>query len=156
MLSPSFQITSYTFSIGGHTIGTSACQFFSYRLYNFSTATSTGADPTIDPAFVSQLRTLCPQNGDGSKRIALDTGSPNQFDSSYFTNVRTGRGILESDQKLWTDTTTKPFVQQYSTAKGSGSLNFNAEFGKAMVKMSNIGVKTGKDGEIRKICSAIN
>jgi peroxidase len=35
-------------------------------------------------------------------------------------------------------------------------LTFNVEFGRSMVKMSNIGVKTGTDGEIRKICSAFN
>ncbi|MFQ6630111.1 hypothetical protein Gotur_023716, partial [Gossypium turneri] len=62
---------------GGHTIGTSACQLFSYRLYNF---TNGGPDPTINPAFVPQLQALCPQNGDGSRRIDLDTGSGNRFD----------------------------------------------------------------------------
>lgn len=140
--------------IGGHTIGTSACQFFSYRLYNFTT-TGNGADPSIDPAFVPQLRALCPQNGDGSKRIALDTGSPNSFDRSYFTNLRNGRGILESDQKLWSDASTSTFVQSFLGGRGT-TLNFNLEFGKSMVKMSNIGVRTGTNGEIRKVCSAIN
>ncbi|KAJ6316011.1 hypothetical protein OIU78_019315 [Salix suchowensis] len=94
--------------VGGHTIGTTACQFFRYRLYNFTT-TGNGADPSINPAFVSQLQALCPQNGDGSRRIALDTGSQNRFDSSFFANLRSGRGILESDQKLWTDATTRTF-----------------------------------------------
>ncbi|KAJ6299846.1 hypothetical protein OIU76_020773 [Salix suchowensis] len=97
--------------VGGHTIGTTACQFFRYRLYNFTT-TGNGADPSINPAFVSQLQALCPQNGDGSRRIALDTGSQNRFDSSFFANLRSGRGILESDQKLWTDATTRTFVQR--------------------------------------------
>ncbi|KAE8686808.1 Cationic peroxidase 2 [Hibiscus syriacus] len=101
-----------------HTVGTSASQFFSYRLYNF---TSTGPDPLINPAFVSQLQELCPQNGDGSRRIGLDTGSANRFDNS---------GLL--------------------------GLTFNVEFGKSMVKMSNVEMKTGTAGEIRKVCSRIN
>ncbi|XAR53067.1 Peroxidase [Bertholletia excelsa] len=135
--------------VGGHTIGTSACQFFRYRLYNF-TSTS-GPDPTIDPAFLPQLQSLCPQNGDASRRVALDSGSIGQFDASFFTNLRNGRGVLESDQKLWTDASTKALVQRFS-----GGSKFNAEFGKAMVKMSNIEVKTCTDGEIRRVCSMVN
>ncbi|TYI94801.1 hypothetical protein E1A91_D02G230400v1 [Gossypium mustelinum] len=139
--------------VGGHTIGTSACQLFSYRLYNF---TNGGPDPTMNPAFVPQLQALCPQNGDGSRRIDLDTGSGNRFDTSFFANLRNGRGILESDQKLWTDPSTRTFVQRFLGERGSRPLNFNVEFARSMVKMSNIGVKTGTNGEIRRICSAIN
>ncbi|KAK9287342.1 hypothetical protein L1049_015757 [Liquidambar formosana] len=141
--------------VGGHTIGTTACQFFRYRLYNFTT-TGNGADPSIDPAFVSQLQTLCPENGDGTRRIGLDNSSPNRFDTSFFTNLRNGRGILESDQKLWTDASTKAFVQRFLGVRGLQALNFNVEFGRSMVKMSNIGLKKGTEGEIRKVCSAIN
>lgn len=140
--------------IGGHTIGTTACQFFSNRLYNF---TANGPDASIDPSFLPQLRTLCPQtSGANSNRVALDTGSQNKFDTSYFANLRNGRGILQSDQALWTDASTKTFVQRYLGLRGLLGLAFNVEFGKSMVKMSNIGLKTGSDGEIRKICSAIN
>ncbi|WCJ41384.1 Peroxidase superfamily protein [Euphorbia peplus] len=135
--------------VGGHTIGTTSCQLFSYRLYNTTTSVS---DPTIDRTFLPQLQSLCPRNGDGSKRVALDIGSENKFDSSFFNNLKNGRGILESDQKLWTDASTRPFVQQFSGARG----NFNSEFAKSMVKMSNIGVMTGTQGEIRKVCSVIN
>ncbi|XP_062177464.1 peroxidase N1-like [Alnus glutinosa] len=141
--------------VGGHTIGTSACQFFRYRLYNFTT-TGNGADSTIDAAFLPQLRALCPQNGDGTRRVGLDTGSPNRFDTSFFTNLRSGRGVLESDQKLWTDASTQTFVQRFLGVRGLLGLSFSVEFGKSMVKMSNIGVKGSTDGEIRKLCSAIN
>lgn len=72
--------------VGAHTIGQTDCLFFRYRLYNF---TATGnADPTIDQYFLGQLRALCPQKGDASKRVTLDAGSMNQFDVSYFKNVR--------------------------------------------------------------------
>ena len=54
--------------LGGHTIGTSACQFFRYRLYNFTT-TGNGADPTINPSFLPQLQALCPQNGDATQGV---------------------------------------------------------------------------------------
>ncbi|CAI9786198.1 unnamed protein product [Fraxinus pennsylvanica] len=140
--------------VGGHTIGTSACQFFRYRLYNFNS--TTGADPSIDYTFLPQLRSLCPENGDTSTRVGLDNGSENQFDNCFFANLRNGRGILESDQKLWTDGSTKTFVQRFLGIRGLLGLTFSAEFGKSMVKMSNIEVKTGTNGEIRKVCSAIN
>ncbi|XP_061363272.1 cationic peroxidase 2-like [Gastrolobium bilobum] len=139
--------------VGGHTIGTTACQFFSNRLYNF---TANGPDPSIDPSFLPQLRALCPQNSGASNRVALDTGSQNNFDTSYFANLRNGRGILQSDEALWNDASTKTFVQRYLGLRGLLGLTFGVEFGKSMVKMSNIGLKSGADGEIRKICSAIN
>ncbi|XP_030510029.1 peroxidase N1 [Cannabis sativa] len=141
--------------VGGHTIGTTACQLFRYRLYNFTT-TGNGADPTINPSFLPQLRALCPDNGDGAKRVDMDTGSAANFDATFFRNLRNGRGVVESDQKLWTDPSTKPFVQRFLGERGLRSLNFNVEFGKSMVKMSNIGVKTGSDGEIRRLCTAFN
>ncbi|KAL4301769.1 hypothetical protein GQ457_10G019520 [Hibiscus cannabinus] len=138
--------------VGAHTIGTTSCQLFSYRLYDFNG--TTGPDPTIDPAFVPQLQALCPQNRDGSRRVDLDTGSGDRFDTSFFTNLRDGRGIIESDQKLWTDGSTRVVVERYLGE--TGSQNFNVEFARSMVKMSNIGVKTGNDGEIRSVCTAIN
>lgn len=144
----------YFHEIGGHTIGTTACQFFSNRLRNFTT--NGAADPSIDPSFLSQLQTLCPQNSGATNRVALDNGSQNKFDNSYYANLRNGRGILQSDQALWNDASTKTFVQRYLGLRGLLGLTFNVEFGRSMVKMSNIGVKTGTDGEIRKKCSAFN
>ncbi|XP_009622308.1 cationic peroxidase 2-like [Nicotiana tomentosiformis] len=138
--------------VGGHTIGTTACFFFSDRLYNFN---GTGRpDPSIDPTFLPQLKSLCPNRVGGLNRVALDNGSEKSFDNSWFSNLRSGRGILKSDQLLWTDNSTNTFVQRFLGVRGLLGLTFSVEFGKSMVKMSNIGVKTGSDGEIRKICSA--
>ena len=110
----------------------------------------------MDATFVTQLQALCPADGDASRRIALDTGSSDTFDASFFTNLKNGSGVLESDQKLWTDASTKTLVQRFLGVRGLRGLNFNVEFGRSMVKMSNIGVKTGTEGEIRKLCSANN
>ncbi|KAL5562932.1 hypothetical protein UlMin_032679 [Ulmus minor] len=119
--------------VGAHTIGTAACEFFKYRLYNF-TNTGNGADPTINPSF----------------RVDLDTGSADRFDDDYFENLRDGKGVLESDPS------TKTFVQRFLGMRGLRDLNFKFEFGKSMVKMSNIAVKTGTQGEIRRVCSKFN
>ncbi|KAJ9538168.1 hypothetical protein OSB04_030901 [Centaurea solstitialis] len=140
--------------VGGHTIGTAACAVFSYRLYNFSGTNQ--PDPDINSTFLPQLRALCPNGGNASVRVALDTGSVNSFDTSYFVNVRTGRGVLESDAKLMSNVTTRAFVQKFSGAPGVPQLNFNVEFAKSMVKLGNTELKIGSQGEIRRVCSAIN
>ncbi|TKY71451.1 Cationic peroxidase 2 [Spatholobus suberectus] len=130
---------------GGHTIGTTACQFFADRIYS-----ANGTDSSIDPSFVPFMRQICPQN-QPTKRVALDTGSQFKFDTSYFANLKRGHGILRSDQVLWTDASTRGIVQKF-LATGP----FNVEFGKSMVKMGNIELKTGTHGEIRRKCSVIN
>ncbi|XP_021276760.1 peroxidase 25 [Herrania umbratica] len=141
--------------VGAHTIGQTDCLFFRYRLYNFTTTGS--ADPTINQSFLAQLQTLCPKNGDGSKRVALDIDGQTKFDVSFFKNVRDGKGVLESDQRLWGDAATRSIVDNYAgNIRGLLGLRFDFEFRKAMIKMSSIEVKTGSEGEIRKICSKIN
>lgn len=85
--------------------------------------------------------------------MGLDNGSEDRFGSSYFTNLRNGRGVLESDQKLTSDNSTNTFVQRYLGGLG---LTFSVEFGRSMVKMGNVEVKTGTNGEIRRVCSAVN
>ncbi|KAK7363154.1 hypothetical protein VNO77_05285 [Canavalia gladiata] len=138
---------------GGHTIGTASCQSFINRLYKFN---GNGPDPSIDPSFLPQLQAFCPHKRGISNRVALDNGSQNKFDISYFDNLSKGRGILQSDQALWTHDSTKTIVKRYLGIKGLSALTFNLEFGKSMVKMSNIEVKTGTEGEIRTKCSAFN
>ncbi|KAL7585925.1 hypothetical protein Lser_V15G44826 [Lactuca serriola] len=139
---------------GAHTLGTGACLVFSYRLYNFNN--TNGPDPSIDPAFLTTLRNLCPNGGDSRRRVALDTGSENRFDTSYFANLRSGRGVLESDQVLWGNPTTRTLAQRFLGVSGLVGLTFNVEFARSMVRMGNIEVKTGTQGEIRRVCSAFN
>ncbi|CAI0629226.1 unnamed protein product [Linum tenue] len=144
-----------TLAAGAHTIGQTECRFMSYRLYNF---TATGnADPTISQSFLAQLQTLCPRNGNGLKKIPLDRDSHGNFDTSFFKNVKAGNGVLESDQRLWDDANTRRIVENYAgTIRGLFGFRFDFEFSKAMIKMSGVEVKTGRDGEIRKVCSRAN
>ncbi|MCO5583666.1 hypothetical protein L7F22_037579 [Adiantum nelumboides] len=157
---------------GAHTIGQTDCGFFAYRLYNFQ---ETGeADPSMSTQAQAELKKLCPANGDGSNRVALDRGSPTIFDASFFKNVNGGFGVLESDQKLLADSSTALYVRRYGGIKtggiggliggliggilGGGSASFGPAFARSMVKMSNIDVKVADedDGEIRKVCSRFN
>lgn len=80
-----------------------------------------------------------------------------KFDASFFKNVRDGNAVLESDQRLSGDATTRNIMQNYAGGiRGLLGFRFDFEFPKAMVKMSSIEVKTGAEGEIRKVCSKIN
>ncbi|GKD91140.1 peroxidase N1-like protein [Tanacetum coccineum] len=139
---------------GAHTIGTASCLTFSYRLYNYNN--TNGPDPTIDAALLPTLRNLCPNGGDGTRRVTLDTGSVGRFDNSYYSNLRNRRGVLESDAALWNTPATQTLVNRFLGIRGLAGLTFNVEFGRSMVKMGNIELKTGSQGEIRRVCTATN
>ncbi|XP_038697972.1 peroxidase 4-like [Tripterygium wilfordii] len=82
----------------------------------------------------------------------LDLVTPNSFDNNYFKNLIQKKGLLHSDQVLFSGGSTDKIVYEYSK---NPSL-FNSDFASAMIKMGNIDVLTGSSGEIRKICSAVN
>lgn len=152
-----FNWVSNLFSLklaGAHTIGLARCATFSTRLFNFS---GTGeADSTMDTSMVSDLQSLCPVNGDGNKTTALDKNSTDLFDNHYFKNLLNGKGLLLSDQILFSSdaavSTTKTIVESYSN---DSSIFFN-DFVTAMIKMANISPLTGSSGEIRKKCRVVN
>ncbi|XP_062213801.1 peroxidase N-like [Phragmites australis] len=138
---------------GGHTIGRARCVLFRSRLSNFSATSS--VDPTLDPSLASSLQTLC-RGGDGNQTAALDNGSADAFDNHYFQNLLSQRGLLSSDQGLFSSpdgvAATKALVQAYS----ANSERFFCDFGRSMVKMGNISPVTGSAGQIRKNCRAVN
>ena len=139
---------------GAHTMGFARCATFSPRLFNFS---GTGApDSTMDTSLVSQLQNLCPANGDGNKTTALDQNSIDLFDNHYFKNLLNNRGILLSDQELYSsdlaNSTTKSIVESYSSDQGL----FLENFANSMIKMGSINPLTGSSGQIRSSCRVVN
>lgn len=125
------------------------------RLYNF--VPGGGSDPSINPEFLPELKEKCPNNGDVNVRLPIDHGSGDKFDKQILENVRNGFAVLQSDAKLIEDEATKNVVDSYF-----GDLNtlfgpfFEKDFVSSIVKMGQIGVKTDKDGEIRRVCGAFN
>ncbi|KAL6006620.1 hypothetical protein ACLOJK_032113 [Asimina triloba] len=136
---------------GAHTIGRSHCSSFSSRLYNFN---GTGnPDPSLDPAYVQQLKQSCPQGStDTSLVVPLDPISPNVTDNAYYRNVLNSRGLFTSDQALLTDPNTRVLVSQNAFTEPLWRTRFAA----AMVKMGAIDILTGDQGEIRLNCRKIN
>ncbi|PON68769.1 Peroxidase [Parasponia andersonii] len=135
---------------GGHTIGRSFCAAFTNRLYNFTGRGDT--DPTLDPRYAAALRKKCKPN-DFTTRVEMDPGSFKTFDEDYYTIVAKRRGLFQSDAALLDDLETKTYVKLQASTHGS---TFAKDFAQSMVKMGNIGVLTGKTGEIRKHCALVN
>ncbi|CAK9171315.1 unnamed protein product [Ilex paraguariensis] len=139
---------------GAHTIGQARCALFSNRLFNFS---GKGVpDSTMETNMFSDLQKLCPPTDDGNKTAPLDRNSIDLFDNHYFKNLLNGKGLLSSDQILFSSdealSTTKSFVQRYS----DDSKLFFDDFVNSMIKMGNISPLTGSSGQIRKNCRVIN
>lgn len=140
--------------VGAHSIGLARCTTFDNRLRNFNGTSS--PDTTLDTTIVSELQNLCPSTSDGNNTTPLDRNSTNLFDNHFFKNLINGRGLLESDQILFSSddaiTTTKTLVETYS----NNSTFFFNDFVNSMIKMGNISPLIGSNGQIRTNCRVIN
>ncbi|KAK6281110.1 hypothetical protein POUND7_014935 [Theobroma cacao] len=135
---------------GGHTIGTSHCNAFTNRLYNFTGKGDT--DPSMDPNYIVKLKKKC-KPADTTTLVEMDPGSFKNFEEDYFTLVAKRRGLFQSDAALLNDKETKAYVILQSSTHGS---TFGKDFAESMVKMGKVGVLTGHQGEIRKHCAVVN
>ncbi|KAG0477272.1 hypothetical protein HPP92_014113 [Vanilla planifolia] len=135
---------------GAHTIGTSHCSAFSSRLYN-STGKG-GVDPTLDKRYVERLKGKCRPN-DNTTLVEMDPGSFRTFDTGYFKQVAKRRSLFLSDEALLHDEETRAYVERQAKANPE---QFFGDFAESMLKMGRVEVLTGKEGEIRKVCGAVN
>ncbi|KAF8030821.1 hypothetical protein BT93_D0114 [Corymbia citriodora subsp. variegata] len=141
-----------------HTIGTTACIFMDTRLYKFNS--TGGSDPAINPRFLPVLKSKCPRGGDVGVRLALDAATEFVFDDLILHNIKNGFAVISSDARLYDNRHTKQIVELYTqngtSYKHGKPPSFKAGFAASMVKMGQIGVKTGSEGEIRRVCSSFN
>ncbi|VAI41780.1 unnamed protein product [Triticum turgidum subsp. durum] len=84
---------------GAHTLGAADCSFFQNR--------TKGKDPSMNPSFDAQLQGTCARQN----FAFLDDVTPVGFDNSYFKLLQNGRGLLGSDQVLYTDERKTPSVR---------------------------------------------
>ncbi|KAL9245073.1 hypothetical protein vseg_018767 [Gypsophila vaccaria] len=129
---------------GGHTIGRGHCSSFTNRLYPTQ-------DSAIDKTFAINLKITCPTATTDNTTV-LDIITPNKFDNKYYVDLVKGQGLFTSDQTLFTDSRTRGIVSSFATNQ---SLFFE-KFVNAILKMGQLGVLTGVQGEIRANCSARN
>lgn len=133
-----------------HSVGFSHCSKFSNRIYNFSPQNP--IDPTLNKQYAAQLQGMCPRNVDPRVAINMDPKTPRIFDNNYFKNLQQGMGLFTSDQVLNTDKRSKGTVDLWA----GNSNSFQNAFITAMTKLGRVGVKTGRNGNIRFDCGRMN
>ncbi|KAM0895980.1 hypothetical protein ACQ4PT_023499 [Festuca glaucescens] len=139
---------------GAHTLGTAHCPSYADRLYNATGEGGAFLDPSLDSEYADKMRLKCKSLNDRSMLSEMDPGSYKTFDTSYYGHVAKRRGLFRSDAALLTDATTRDYVQHVATGKFDAE--FFKDFSKSMIKMGNVGVLTGAEGEIRKKCHVLN
>ncbi|XP_072952260.1 peroxidase 57-like [Typha angustifolia] len=158
-LSINLDIVDLTTLLGAHSIGLCHCGFFMDRLYNHK---GTGLpDPSIDPTLLTTLLKKCPPHAVTLQNITQDssvfmnqaTTTPFLLDgSSFYHGVLNGMAVLQLDQELaFTDLTNKLAARFVNSPK-----LFRKQFSKSMVKLGNVGVLTGEEGEVRLNCRRVN
>ena len=142
---------------GAHTIGVTHCFFVQDRLYNFN-GTSGRTDPNINSTLVPILKEACPLDGKITNVVSMDQsklgagGDENFVDNGFFKAIVAHKGVLEIDQNLGLDKSTRKIVSKYA----ANNTLFEIKFGKAMVKLGRIGVLIGAEGEVRNSCRFVN
>ncbi|KAK8587077.1 hypothetical protein V6N13_086083 [Hibiscus sabdariffa] len=136
---------------GSHTIGNAQCTNFRQRLYNQSG--NGKPDYTLNKSYAARLRARCPTSGSDQNLFYLDFVSPVKFDNNYFKNLLAYKGLLSSDQVLFTkNDVSRELVKKYAYNQEL----FFEQFTKSIIKMGNISSLTGYKGEIRKNCRKVN
>ncbi|KAG6654688.1 hypothetical protein I3843_05G147700 [Carya illinoinensis] len=131
---------------GSHTIGQARCVTFRGRIHNNAS--------DIDAGFASTGKRKCSLaiGSDDEKIAPLDLVTPNSFDNNYFKNLIQKKGLLQSDQILFSGGSTDSIVTEYSKSPST----FKNDFAAAMVRMGDIEPITGSQGQMRKLCSVVN
>ncbi|MCO5575256.1 hypothetical protein L7F22_029056 [Adiantum nelumboides] len=137
--------------LGAHSVGFSHCGFFSDRVFNFR---GTGQpDPSMNPTLVSKLSNVCPNPPNGvDPAVALDQGTRDAFDSSYYTKLTEGFGILQLDQEMSSDPSTSAMVSQFTN-----QASFFSAFVQSITTLGDLNIKQSpSEGQVRLQCRRVN
>ncbi|XP_010460184.1 PREDICTED: peroxidase 6 [Camelina sativa] len=136
--------------VGAHTIGFSHCKEFASRIFNKS---GEHGPVGMNPKYAAELRKLCANYTKDEEMSAFnDVFTPGKFDNMYYKNLKHGYGLLQSDHAIAFDNRTRSLVDLYAENETA----FFDAFAKAMEKVSEKNVKTGKLGEVRRRCDQYN
>ncbi|KAH7429386.1 hypothetical protein KP509_09G045800 [Ceratopteris richardii] len=134
---------------GGHTIGKAGCDKFAERL------TVNPKDPApLDPSYRKYLSQLCPEGANTAADVNLDVKTPIRFDNAYYSNLLKNRGLLHSDQVLYS---TQGFSHDQVLLYAHSNRAWFTDFVKSITKMGSLSPITAyNEGEIRKKCGYVN
>ncbi|KAF4362608.1 hypothetical protein F8388_011435 [Cannabis sativa] len=140
---------------GSHTMGQARCASFRQRAYDVDFFHEQFDRYKRYTTFRRILRSICPASGKDHRLAPLDLVTPAQFDNHYFHNLLQGKGLLGSDTVLISQDHEGIILKQVLAYASDEKLFFDS-FVESMVKMSNINVLTGNQGEIRRNCRFVN
>ncbi|GMH00763.1 hypothetical protein Nepgr_002602 [Nepenthes gracilis] len=120
---------------GAHTIGHSHCFLFLPQLFPTQ-------DPNMDKTFANRLKLTCPTTNSTNTTVI----------DKYYVDLMNRQGLFTSDQDLYIDKRTKGVVTSFAVDQAL----FFDKFVFAMIKMGQLSVLTGTQGEVRNNCSAKN
>ncbi|CAN1225713.1 Peroxidase 7 [Linum grandiflorum] len=132
---------------GAHTIGRASCGAIQDRIYDYKG--SGESDSSMDNKYSNYLTRKCRW---GSDYVELDAITPDKFDNQYYKNLQRKMGLLQTDQAMYTDSRTSPFVKAFAYAPPSVFYN---QFAASMAKLGNV-VEVVDDGEVRTNCNYVN
>ncbi|XP_074269875.1 peroxidase 20 [Silene latifolia] len=137
---------------GAHTIGVARCTSFRQRIYDMSLEENIYERYS---GFQKSLASICPASGRDNQITPLDYRTPAFFDNHYYLNILESKGLLHSDNVLVVEDQGGEIEQRVWDYAANTELFFES-FADSMVKMGNIKVLVGVEGQIRENCRFIN
>lgn len=143
---------------GSHTMGKARCVSFRQRIYDSNSEEESveyyrHSDRT--KIFTTVLQSICPQSGRDNAIAPLDYKTPTRFDNHYYRNIVEGKGLLQSDNVLVSQDY-EGEIRKHVWGYAKDQQHFFESFANSMIKMGNINVLTGQEGEVRKSCRFVN
>ncbi|CAO2210355.1 unnamed protein product [Urochloa humidicola] len=127
---------------GGHTLGIAHCANFKDRIKE--------EVDTLDATLASSLGSVCRSGGDAGTAPFDRTST--RFDGVYYRELTARRGLLSSDQTLFESPETREMVSMFAMNPSY----FFYSFQQGMLKMGQISLKEGDEGEVRNSCRVVN
>ncbi|KAH0851277.1 hypothetical protein HID58_091091 [Brassica napus] len=141
---------------GAHTIGNARCVSFKQRINQPNMLQTFYVDEfKRHSTFRRILRSQCKDSSRDNELSPLDIQTPAYFDNHYYINLLKGRGLLISDNVLVSEDHEGEVFRKVWEYAVNQELFF-LDFVESMLKMANINVLTGIEGEIRESCRFVN